>query len=193
MVQAPFSIPFQVTVKGKERPMTPTERGNERRDRRTRQDIGVHGSYATSPKEQNSSSKVKKFIPEEAPFSYDISGAIFQQENARPHVAKTIRDFCSAQHMQLLLWPACSPDMSTIEYVWSLVGRHFSCHPCPASSKDELLLCIQAIWNSLPQADIQNLFDSMPRRIAALMATPNTDFEHLKWFFCFEDFVIYLY
>ncbi|GFX79006.1 retrotransposable element Tf2 protein type 1 [Trichonephila clavipes] len=38
----------------------------------------------------------------------------------------------------------------------------------PAASKDELLLRIQAIWNFLPQADIENLFDSMPRRIAAL-------------------------
>ncbi|GFW90034.1 transposable element Tc1 transposase [Trichonephila clavipes] len=28
------------------------------------------------------------------PWSY-----IFQQDNARPHVAKTVRDFCSAQHM----------------------------------------------------------------------------------------------
>ncbi|PRD24948.1 UNVERIFIED_CONTAM: hypothetical protein NCL1_42335 [Trichonephila clavipes] len=34
----------------------------------------------------------------------------------------------------------------------------------------QLLLRVQAIWNSLPQADIQNLFDSMPRRIAAIIA-----------------------
>ncbi|GFU76613.1 hypothetical protein TNCV_1272621 [Trichonephila clavipes] len=36
------------------------------------------------------------------PFLQDIPGAIFQQDNARPHVAKTVRDLCSAQHMQLL-------------------------------------------------------------------------------------------
>ncbi|GFT47106.1 hypothetical protein TNCV_3747551 [Trichonephila clavipes] len=42
---------------------------------------------------------------------------IFQQDNARPHVAKTIRDFCSAQHMQLLPWPAYLPDMSPFEHV----------------------------------------------------------------------------
>ncbi|GFS51394.1 uncharacterized protein TNCV_548741 [Trichonephila clavipes] len=40
----------------------------------------------------------------------------------------------------------------------------------PAALKDELLLRIQAIWNSLPQAEIQNLFDSMLRRIVALIA-----------------------
>ncbi|GFY36239.1 transposable element Tcb2 transposase [Trichonephila clavipes] len=92
------------------------------------------------------------------------------QDNARPHVAKTVRDFCSAQHMQLLPWSAYSPDMSPIEHVWDLVGRHLVRDPRLAASKDELLLRIQTIWNSLPQADNQNLFDSVPRHIAALIA-----------------------
>ncbi|GFV51744.1 uncharacterized protein TNCV_1321001 [Trichonephila clavipes] len=54
--------------------------------------------------------------------------------------------------------------MLPIEHGWDLVGRHLARDPCPAASKDKLLLRIQAIWNSLPQADIQNLFDSMPPR-----------------------------
>ncbi|GFU92533.1 transposable element Tc1 transposase [Trichonephila clavipes] len=37
------------------------------------------------------------------PFHQDIPGAIFQKDNACPYVAKTIRDFCAAQNMQLLL------------------------------------------------------------------------------------------
>ncbi|GFY06215.1 transposable element Tc1 transposase [Trichonephila clavipes] len=76
----------------------------------------------------------------------------------------------TAQHMQLFPWPAYSPDMSPIEHVWNLVGRRFARDPRPAASKDELLLRIQALWNSLPQADIQNLFDPMPRRTAAFIA-----------------------
>ncbi|GFW01232.1 transposable element Tcb1 transposase [Trichonephila clavipes] len=71
--------------------------------------------------------------------------------------------------MQLLPWPAYSPDMSLIEHVWDLVGRRLARDPHPAASKAKLLLRIQAIWNSHPQADIQNLFDSMPRHIAALI------------------------
>ncbi|PRD23570.1 UNVERIFIED_CONTAM: hypothetical protein NCL1_45998 [Trichonephila clavipes] len=53
--------------------------------------------------------------------------------------------------------------MPPIEHAWDLVGRRLARDPHLAASKDELLLRIQAIWNSLPQADIQNLFDSMPR------------------------------
>ncbi|GFW30567.1 transposable element Tc1 transposase [Trichonephila clavipes] len=91
-----------------------------------------------------------------------IPGANFQQDNARPHVSKTVRDFCSAQHMQ--------PDMLPIEHMWDMVGRRLARYLRPAVPKDELLLRIQTIRNSLSQADIQNLFDSMPRRIEALIA-----------------------
>ncbi|GFU86450.1 transposable element Tcb2 transposase [Trichonephila clavipes] len=60
--------------------------------------------------------------------------------------------------------------MSPIEHVWYLFDRHFARDPRPAASKEELMLRVQAIWNSFLQADIQNLFDFMPRRIAALIA-----------------------
>ncbi|GFU73850.1 transposable element Tcb2 transposase [Trichonephila clavipes] len=89
-------------------------------------------------------------LPKIVPFLQAIRGAIFQHDNARPHVAKTVRYFCSAQHMQLLPWSAYSPDMSPIERVWHLVGRRFARDPRSAALKDELLLRIQAIWNSLP-------------------------------------------
>ncbi|GFT71631.1 hypothetical protein TNCV_3020991 [Trichonephila clavipes] len=46
------------------------------------------------------------------------------------------------------------PDMSPIEHAWDLAGQRLTRDPRPAASKDELLLRIQAIWNSLPQADI---------------------------------------
>ena len=82
--------------------------------------------------------------------------------------------------MQILPWPSYSPDMSLTEHVSDLVGWCLAHDPRPLASKDELWLRIRAIWNSLPEADIQNLFDSMTRHIAALIAarvaTPNTDF-----------------
>ncbi|GFW72524.1 hypothetical protein TNCV_3797521 [Trichonephila clavipes] len=53
--------------------------------------------------------------------------------------------------------------MSPIEPVWDLVGWRLARDPRTAASEDELLLRIQSIWNSLPQADSQNLLDSLPR------------------------------
>ncbi|GFV23788.1 transposable element Tcb2 transposase [Trichonephila clavipes] len=86
--------------------------------------------------------------PEVFRFLEGNPGAIFQQDNAHPHVEKTVRDFCSVQHMQLFSWPAYSLDMSPVENVWDLVGLPRDLRP--AASKDELLLRIQTIWNSLP-------------------------------------------
>ncbi|GFW31837.1 transposable element Tcb2 transposase [Trichonephila clavipes] len=87
------------------------------------------------------------------------------QDNALPHVAKTVRDFCSAHHMQILPWRAYSPDMSPMEHVWDLVGRRLARDLRPAASKDELLLRIQTIGNSLPQGDIQIQFNSLDKWI----------------------------
>ncbi|GFV01437.1 transposable element Tcb2 transposase [Trichonephila clavipes] len=93
-----------------------------------------------------------------------------RQDNACPHVSKTIRDFCSAQHIEIFPRSAYSSDMSPIEHVWDSVGRRLARDLRPVASKYELLLRMQAIWNFLSQADIQNLFDSVPCRIAALIA-----------------------
>ncbi|GFT21484.1 reverse transcriptase domain-containing protein [Trichonephila clavipes] len=60
--------------------------------------------------------------------------------------------------------------MSPIKHVRDLVGRHLTRDPRSAASKDELLLLIQATWNSLPHADIQKLIDSMPPHIVTLIA-----------------------
>ncbi|GFV49335.1 transposable element Tcb2 transposase [Trichonephila clavipes] len=99
-----------------------------------------------------------------------VWGAVFQQDNARPHVAKTVKSYLDSQQVQLLPWPAYSPDMSPIEHEWDFVGRRIARDLRPVASTDELWLRIQTIWNTLPQADIKNLFNSMPRRVAALIA-----------------------
>ena len=51
-----------------------------------------------------------------------------------------------------------------------LVIRRLASDPLSAVLKEELWLRLQVIWNSFPQADIQNLFDSMAYRIAAFIA-----------------------
>ncbi|GFY30428.1 uncharacterized protein TNCV_4066781 [Trichonephila clavipes] len=55
--------------------------------------------------------------------------------------------------------------------MWAdMVGRRFARDSCPTASKDQLWLRLQAIRNSSPQADIQHMFESIPCRMAALIA-----------------------
>ncbi|GFX46463.1 DDE_3 domain-containing protein [Trichonephila clavipes] len=49
-------------------------------------------------------------------FLNGLPGAIFQQDNARPHTARVAQDFL--RHFQILHWLARSPDLSPVEHVW---------------------------------------------------------------------------
>ncbi|GFX56146.1 transposable element Tcb2 transposase [Trichonephila clavipes] len=53
--------------------------------------------------------------PHVGPFLKGLPGAIFQQDNARPHTARVAQDF--PRHFQTLSWPSCSPELSPVEYV----------------------------------------------------------------------------
>ncbi|PRD31965.1 UNVERIFIED_CONTAM: hypothetical protein NCL1_21881 [Trichonephila clavipes] len=94
----------------------------------------------------NSSRYVREVLQMEVvPFLQGVPGAIFHQDNARPRVAKTFRLFCPTH--ATFPRPAYSPNMSPIEHGLDLEGRSVARDPCPAASKDELLLCIQAVWD----------------------------------------------
>lgn len=103
------------------------------------------------------------------PYLQGLPAATFQQDNARPHIARNVQAFFLAHHIALLPWPACSPDLSPIEHVWSVIGERLARHDAPACTPDELWLRVEAAWAAIPQQQIQSLFYSMPRRVAAVI------------------------
>ena len=72
-------------------------------------------------------------------FFQGIPGTIFQKDNACLHVAKTVWDFYSNQHMQLFPWPTYSPDMLLIEYAWDLIDKVSSSWSVSCSFKRQTL------------------------------------------------------
>ncbi|GFV62179.1 transposable element Tcb2 transposase [Trichonephila clavipes] len=90
-----------------------------------------------------------------------LPGAIFQQENARPHTARVSQD--CLRTVNTLPWPARSPDLSPIEHIWDYLGWRVG----PPTSLKELEVRLQQIWNEMSQDIIQNLYASMSDHIAS--------------------------
>ncbi|GFT67600.1 DDE_3 domain-containing protein [Trichonephila clavipes] len=102
--------------------------------------------------------------PHVGPFLNGLTGAISQQDNARPHTVRVAKDFL--RHFQTLPWPARSPDLSPVEHVWNQLKRQMpSCH-----SVHDLELAVQDLWDHLPQDNRRCLINSMPDHVAACIA-----------------------
>ncbi|UYV76612.1 hypothetical protein LAZ67_14001462 [Cordylochernes scorpioides] len=103
------------------------------------------------------------------PFLHGLPIALFQQDNARPHVPRIVLRFFVNRQIQLLLWPARSPELLPIENMWSMVAQRLTHITYPAATPDQLWQRVEAAWSAVPQERIQSLSESMPRRVAEVI------------------------
>ena len=88
-------------------------------------------------------------------------GGVFQQDNAPVHTAKVAQDALAAEKVNVLPWPAYSPDLNPIENLWSMMETNVRRQHSP-SSIAELCKAVQIEWNSIPQEVLRDLIESMP-------------------------------
>ena len=94
----------------------------------------------------------------------------FQQDNARPHTARITMAFIGEHVVNVLPWPAYSPDMSPIEHLWDQLGRRIrNLNPRPLT-RPQLIAALHAEWANIPQDNIRRLIRSMRRRCRACVA-----------------------
>ncbi|UYV83511.1 hypothetical protein LAZ67_23001281 [Cordylochernes scorpioides] len=96
--------------------------------------------------------------------------AIFQQDNARPHEAWMVQRFFGNRQIELLPWQGRSPELSPIENMWSMVAQRLNQITSPAATPDQLWKSVEAAWPTVLQEHIQSPFESMPRRVAAVIS-----------------------
>ncbi|GFT36183.1 transposable element Tcb1 transposase [Trichonephila clavipes] len=61
--------------------------------------------------------------------------------------------------IELIAWPARSPDLSRIENMWSMVDQRLSRIISPAATPDQLWQLGKATWYAVPQEHIQSIFE----------------------------------
>ncbi|GMF44980.1 unnamed protein product [Phytophthora fragariaefolia] len=89
---------------------------------------------------------------------------IYQQDNAAIHTSMETRDFFDEQGIQVLDWPARSPDLNPIENLWALMARKVYPNGRQYASVPELTAAILDAWNSIDMSTLEKLIEPMPRR-----------------------------
>ena len=98
--------------------------------------------------------------------------AIFQDDNAPIHTARIVKEWHEehCNEVDHLAWPAQSPDLNIIEHLWSVLEIQVRHRFPPPSSLKELEGILTEEWLAIPLETIHKLYESIPRRIEAVIA-----------------------
>ncbi len=102
---------------------------------------------------------LRPFVAEFAPQDW-----IFQQDNAPDN-----HDYFSNHNISLLPRPANFPDLNPIENLWGILVRDVYKDNKQYNTVQELMEEINRCWNNIDQKVVQNLYKSMPKRVANVL------------------------
>ena len=74
----------------------------------------------------------------------------FMHSNVRPHLAAITRQFLATNNVNVLDWPANSPDLIPKEQVWDELGRHVRRNHAKYTVND-LAAALLAEWANLSE------------------------------------------
>lgn len=99
--------------------------------------------------------------------SVAISGVgkdfIFQQDNDPKHTAKKTKAFFKTKRMNVLEWPAQSPDLNPIENLWAILDNKVD--KTGVTNKDTYFTALLRAWKEINAQHLKNLVESMPKRL----------------------------
>lgn len=102
-------------------------------------------------------------------YSHSLGDMIFQQDNDPKHTSQRAKNWFKSKEIDVLEWPAQSPDLNPIEHLWVHLKRQLDGYPEPPKGIIELWDRVQDEWNKITPEVCRNLVESMPRRVEAVL------------------------
>ena len=94
---------------------------------------------------------------------------IFQEDNAPVHTSRETTQWKTTNNIPTMNWPPQSPDMNIIENVWRTLKLQLQKRVMDIKTQQQLLDSVQEIWQSLTPVYIKSLYDSLPKRMIAVL------------------------
>jgi transposase len=98
---------------------------------------------------------------------YPDGDFIFQQDNDPKHTSKVVKRYLEYKDVNVLHWPAQSPDLNPIENLWSILDK--MAKDRRPQNEEQLFQILDETWKSIPINYLRNLVESMPRRCQAVL------------------------
>ncbi len=73
---------------------------------------------------------------------------VFQQDNTKPHTAAITTVYLHSRRVRVLNWPACSPDLSSVENFWHIIKRKI--HQRRPQTLQHLETYFRQEWDQIP-------------------------------------------
>ena len=103
----------------------------------------------------------------------------FMEDKAPGHRAKSTKDWHQACRIKFAGWPENSPDLNSIKIFWSQI-KHLQRKEQETSNKG-IKKVARKVWRAITPEYFNSLYESVPRRMAAVIAAGGSHTKYSKY------------